>query len=120
MGNLHQKKEFCGFTYSEDERKLEVLVEGFSFNLIENGNDLFDFANEMHNCVNSYASSIRKHECNILQMQDENRKSVACIEVRDKKLVQAKGVCNAPLEGRVKDAVKKWMDICELDEEENL
>lgn len=119
-GKRRLKKEFHGFTYSEDERKLETEVDGYSFNLIENGKDLRNFADEMHNCVRSYGKQIINNNCNILRVKDKNGKAVACLEVREKKLVQAKGVCNASLDGLVKDAVKKWVVICGLEEGENL
>ena len=92
--------------YTED---LECEINGFRFELPRYTDELADIGREMHNCVASYISNTKHHDCTIIVVRKDNR-CVACIEVdkNGKSINQALGINNERLTGDIRVAVILW------------
>ena len=75
------------FTYTDDQKKLEDDIDGYSFRLPENSYQLCEIGTSLHNCVASYASLVKKKDCTIVYAT-KNDKYKICIEVRGNEVWQ--------------------------------
>ena len=71
-------------------RRLSMQLDHIRFYLPERSKTLYDAGIALHNCVSSYAGRVRDGETHIVLMADECGKLVACIEVKDGEIRQAK------------------------------
>ncbi len=60
------------------------------FFLPETNKDLNYTSDIMHNCVRTYDEAILKQNCNVVYYTNENGKLLACIEVKNNRITQAK------------------------------
>ena len=67
------------------------------------------YGEAFHNCVVSYCIDVVKKRSLILAMKRDN-KYVACIEVQQRRVVQALGPCNQKLPAEVREVLRKWAD----------
>ena len=68
----------------------------------------------MHNCVfNCYTERMQRKDCTIYYLQKDER-YLACIEVRNERVVQARGMCNGHLQGDLFETVTSWCARHEL------
>ena len=65
---------------------------------------------EFHNCVYRYAKEASNAMCHIAFMADDKGKLVACLEIREDKLVQAKLKYNNPVfnDMNINNAIIDW------------
>ena len=93
--------------YTED---LECEINGFRFELPRHTDELAEIGREMHNCVASYTSKTKYHDCTIIVVRKDNC-CVACIEIdrSGNNIKQALGVNNERLTGDVRIAVILWV-----------
>lgn len=95
-------------TYSNYEKSLEDNINGFEFRLPEDTYKLIDVGNNMHMCVGSlYSDKAVEKKCTIVVVTYLN-KYVACIEVKNNSIVQAKGPFNSRLKGDVFNSIIEW------------
>lgn len=100
----------CSITFdlTEDELGREEETPEGAFKVARTGKDLFDISENMHNCVfRCYTKSMQRKDCTIYYLQQED-KYLACIEARDNRVVQAKGMCNGVLKGNLLETVASW------------
>ena len=71
------------FKYSEEQKKLEDKIDGYSFCLPKDSWQLCEIGTNLHNCVASYADDVLKKRCTIVYASKENEYKI-CIEVNDK------------------------------------
>ena len=95
------------FKYSEEERKLEDDIDGYSFRLPRNSNQLCEIGTSLHNCVASYADQISKKECTIIYVT-KNDKYKICIEVRGKEIFQERVDRNDCPDEEEERILQKW------------
>ncbi len=95
--------------YSAEETKREAEYNGYTVHTAEDTDKLFDIGNKMHICVGSYGDMAVEKKTTIYYITDQNGKYAACIEVKNNKLLQAKGYCNNSLAGDVAEVVKSWV-----------
>ncbi len=97
------------FKYSNEQKKLEDDIEGFSFRLPKDSYQLCEIGTALHNCVASYAENIQKQECTIVYVQ-KNGEYKICIEVRGNEIVQERIDRNASPSEEEKAVLEKWHD----------
>ncbi|MBO5117523.1 MAG: PcfJ domain-containing protein, partial [Treponema sp.] len=97
------------FKYSNEQKKLEDDIEGFSFRLPKDSYQLCEIGTALHNCVASYAENVQKQECTIVYVQ-KNGEYKICIEVRGNEIVQERIDRNASPSEEEKAVLEKWHD----------
>lgn len=94
------------------KRRLQMQLDSGSLKtfLPKHSHELDRVSAEFHNCVKTYSRRVLAKECNIVLMTDDKGKLLACLEVRDGALVQAKLRYNrqVALDGAVNSAVYDW------------
>ena len=80
------------------------------FFLPETNQDLKYTSEIMHNCVRTYDFKILRQKCNIVYYTDDNGKLIACIEVKNDVVVQAKLCFNKPVhnDAEVNKIILEW------------
>ena len=107
----HQREE--GFPLEVPEhirRRLTMQVDQLRFYLPEHSRELMQIGDELHNCVRTYDENMRVGKSYIVPVTDDNGKLVACLEVRESQLVQAKLKHNKPVSDNreLNGEVIKW------------
>jgi hypothetical protein len=94
--------------YSEDEKKWEKEIDASKeIVLAPNTHYLVEVGTKMNICVGSYNELALTKKCNILVLK-EKEEPVVCMEVREKRLVQAKMKHNNRPTGDYRDDVINW------------
>lgn len=90
--------------------KYECKIGKYIFLYPEKIDDIRSEAVSQNNCVASYAQSVIDGKCHILFMRkkEEPDKSLVTIEVKNNKIVQAKGRFNRDLTNEEEVTVEKW------------
>lgn len=90
--------------------KLEVDNVLYSIKQIQNSEELYLEGKNLNHCVYSYNRFCKDNICEIFSLRKENNKSLITIEVRNGKVVQARGAYNRPLETFERSIISKWAD----------
>nr|DAU16190.1 MAG TPA: PcfJ like protein [Caudoviricetes sp.] len=97
---LRNKEKHPDYSFDNEtapiRRRLAMQQDRIQFFLPDCSKVLYDAGKTLHNCVGSYAQKVRKGETHIVLMSDDRGKLVACIEVTDGAIKQAKLDCNQP------------------------
>lgn len=96
-------------SYTTAEKKYVDSREGYSIVLPKDTDELRSYGKAFHNCVASYCESVLEKRTLILAMK-QGKKFIACLEVRQNRLVQALGPCNQKLPMTVGDILCRWAD----------
>lgn len=113
---LRHKEEHPDYAFDNEtapiRRRLAMQQDRIQFFLPECSRVLYDAGKTLHNCVGSYAQKVRKGETHIVLMSDDRGKLVACIEVADGAIKQAKLDRNQPVSKRpeVNAEIITWAD----------
>ena len=75
------------FTYTDEQKKLEDDIDGYCFRLPENSYELCEIGTSLHNCVATYASSVKDKACTIVYATKDDKYEI-CIEVRKNEVWQ--------------------------------
>ncbi len=94
-------------SYTNEERKYEDNIDGYQFLLPKDTDALNEYGRCFHNCVASYRDNVLEKRSLIFAMK-RKEKYIACIEVRQRRVVQAKGPCNQELSADVMEVLRKW------------
>lgn len=95
--------------YTESEQNYIDNIDGYRFLLPSGTDELWGYGEAFHNCVVSYCNDVVAKRTLILAIKRED-KYVACIEVQQRRVVQAKGPCNQSLPAEVQEVLRKWAD----------
>lgn len=95
------------FSYTQAEKKLEDDIEGYSFRLPESSYKLCDIGNALHNCVATYADSVKEKSSTIVYAVKDNEYKI-CIEVSGNEIIQERVDHNAKPEGQEKKVLEIW------------
>nr|DAS58748.1 MAG TPA: PcfJ like protein [Caudoviricetes sp.] len=91
---IRRREEYPDYIFDNDiapvRRRLAMQLDRVHFYLPERSFALRDAGDVLHNCVGTYAKQVRDGETHIVLMADERGKLVACIEVKDGTIRQAK------------------------------
>jgi hypothetical protein len=94
--------------YTEDEKTLEKEIsENLCFSLVPDTHYLVEVGSRMNICVGSYGDYAYSKQCDIIVLK-ENEQPVVCIEIRGKKLVQAKTKHNGRPNKKLKNEIITW------------
>ena len=91
---------------------MERTIGDYAFIYPKNTQEIKDEAVGQNNCVASYIVKVLRGECDILFLRekDNQTKSLATLEVRNGKIVQARQRFNYPVTAEQKKAIDKWND----------
>lgn len=112
-----KKKEFDekGYPIKPPEsvrRRLQMQIASdcMRFYLPTHTRELRAAGEELHNCVGGYGDRILRNRCNVVFMTDDSGKPLACLEVANGCLIQAKLKFNRPVskDARANGAVIDW------------
>lgn len=95
------------FKYSVEQEELEDDIDGYSFRLPKTNFQMCEIGTSLHNCVASYADSVRKKNCTIVYAK-KNEEYKICIELREKRICQERIDRNAEPAAEEKNVLKKW------------
>lgn len=89
----------------------------YSFLLPQKPRDLVDEGTSLHHCVASYVDDVIRQNCMIIFMRtnQELEKSHVTIEVRNRRIVQARGQSNRQCSQEEKDAIRAWANAKDLE-----
>lgn len=92
------------------DKSLEYSYQDYKFIYPKSTSEIKDEAVQQNNCVSSYIQNVIDGKCHILFMRkkDNLSKSLVTIEVRDDKIVQAKGKYNRDVNEREQEAIDKY------------
>lgn len=101
------------------DKTLEYTCDDYKFIYPTTTQDIKDEAMQQNNCVASYIKKVIDGQCHILFMRkkDDLDHSLVTIEVRDNKIVQAKGKFNRDVTNEELEAINKWNKKFEKKEE---
>ena len=86
--------------------RVEETKDG-TFRIAHSGAELKEVGALFHNCVFSYTEMMNNKMCTIYYLVQQG-KARACLEVRDKMIMQASGPCNRRLDKDATTAVLEW------------
>jgi hypothetical protein len=91
---LHELKEQnIIISYEDDEKKVEENYNDYAFKLVKDTHELQRVGKTMHHCVYGYKERALSKKCTIVVLKEKEDLKI-CIELNDKKIVQAKGFYN--------------------------
>ena len=93
--------------YSKESKKFCVSIDSYKIQLPKNGQELYDWAQKLHNCMAGYFQRISSRETILYCFFQENTPKFA-VEISDGKIIQASGVCNDRLSSDENDILSKW------------
>lgn len=96
--------------YTENHSYLEKNISDYSFIYPKKIQDIKDEAVQQSNCVASYIDRVLDNQCHImfLRKKDNPKKSLVTLEVRDNKIVQARGPYNRMPTEEEKEVIHRW------------
>ena len=111
--NEKKKIEEAGYSLEVPEhvvKRLQMQMDMVKFYLPNHSNELKRGSDIFHNCVRTYSRQVLKKQCQIVYMTDDDGRLMACLEIRENRLVQAKLKYNKPVsnDSAVNGAVVDW------------
>lgn len=122
LGKLHdwlaekvEEQKKIGFNFEVPEpirRRLMMQKDSVRFFLPEKSIELSAAGKELHNCVGTYEIRMAENRLQIVFVADDNGKLVACLEVKNNELVQAKLKYNKPVsrDAKINAEVTEWAE----------
>jgi hypothetical protein len=101
------KHENFTISYSEKEKLLEKKDEKYEFLLPKSTHDLIDIGNVLDICVGSYDNKALAKQSIIVNML-KDKTSVACIEIENNRIIQAKTKRNGFPDGEIRKKILDW------------
>jgi hypothetical protein len=95
--------------YTAAELARQGTYGGYTVSVVEDTHTLRNIGMFMHICVGSYRQMAMEKRTTIYCMTDRDGRYQACMEIVGNRLIQAKGCCNAMLDGDVAEAVRNWV-----------
>ncbi|SEH44268.1 PcfJ domain-containing protein [Selenomonas sp. KH1T6] len=93
--------------YTDKEKAYADEIDGYRFVLPKESDDLRIYGKRFHNCVSSYRLAVLERKSLIMAMVQEDR-YIACIEIQQRRVVQAFGPCNQQLSPPIQEVIKHW------------
>lgn len=108
--NLMRMGEFAKAKFEYDEKTKEACkqIKEYSVKLPSNGKELYEWANELNNCLASYIDSVMRQKTTIYGFFEGDKLKFA-VEIREQKLIQAKAKNNRDIDDGQKRVVDIWM-----------
>jgi hypothetical protein len=100
-------------SYANGEKKYEKSIQTYRFELAKDTHQLIDVGELLNICVGSYGSDAVKKICTIVLMYEElKNEPIACIELRNDTIVQAKLAYNERPDLTLSAVIKHWANEC--------
>jgi len=97
--------------YTGEERELDQIIGNYHFQLAESIFSLIDTGSTMNICVGGYSDSAYKKERTIVIVKDiKNDKPIACIDLQENRIVEAKLSHNRLPHGEIKELIIHWAE----------
>lgn len=109
LGALLTPEKNMEFQYTDKELGYAGKIKGYQIVLPKDTNELRRYGRIFHNCVASYVSSVLEKLTIILALK-KGEKYIACLEVKQNRLVQAKGPCNQGLARDIDEILCLWAE----------
>lgn len=106
----HKDMQNQRLTYSKQELKPCIEANTYQVKLPKSGKELFDWADELHNCMAGYFEMIKNHETIIYCFFQEDI-LIFAVEICDNEVVQASGKYNANLTTKEHHVLTKWFEL---------
>lgn len=97
--------------------QMQITSDCMRFYLPTHTRELRAAGEELHNCVGGYGKRILQNMCNVVFMTDDSGKLLACLEVANGRLIQAKLKFNCPVskDARANGAVIDWCEAAGIE-----
>ncbi len=95
------------FKYTEEQKKLEDKIDGYSFCLPKDSWQLCEIGTALHNCVASYVDDVREKRSTIVYATKDDEYKL-CIEVSKNEIRQERADRNASPSKAEKEILAKW------------
>ncbi|MCR4643872.1 MAG: PcfJ domain-containing protein [Oscillospiraceae bacterium] len=105
--------ETIEYTMYQHER-LDHIVNGITYRLAKDTDELYEVGSRMHNCVATYCDDALRGKSLIVVGRDEKHVPVLCIELNGFSLVQLKADRNAIPAGDLAEAALRWADAAQV------
>lgn len=101
------------------DKNLEFSYKDYTLIYPKTTQDIKDEAVQQNNCVSSYIKNVIDGNCHIMFMRrkDKLEDSLVTIEIRNNKIVQAKGKFNREVTPQEQLFINKWNDVFNREEE---
>jgi len=96
-------------TYLHGQAKAKAKISHYYVKLPYTGAELFEWAEDLHNCLSGYFEEIRDNKTTIYGFFNENSIEFA-VEISNKRIKQASGVCNKKLTDTQNEALNTWFN----------
>lgn len=106
----HKDMKNQSLAYSKQDMKPCIEANTYQVKLPKSGKELFDWADELHNCMAGYFEMIKNNETIIYCFFQENILMFA-VEISDKTVVQASGKYNSDLTVKQNEIFTKWFEL---------
>ena len=105
-----KEKEVIGKTIDTSKHNLKpcVTIDNYSVSLPKTGDELYDWAGQLQNCMASYFEAIKMNETSIYCFFKNDSIDFA-VEMKNKHVAQANGIANARLNPDQKKVLTKWL-----------
>lgn len=112
-----------GFGYSEKEKELEEMKDGYVIRLAESPNDLAYIGKELSNCVRGYTNAVRKRN-SLVMVLEKQHVPLVCIELKVRtdgfSLEQASGYGNSLMSNKQVSRIAEWIKKHKIRDVHNL
>lgn len=105
-----RKKEILGKDIATNKINLKpcVHIDDYEVKLPKKGDELYQWANDLSNCMASYFNTIQNNQT-LIYCFFINEKIDFAIEIRNNLVIQASGLHNATLDASQKEVLGKWI-----------
>ena len=105
-----KEKEIIGKTIDTSKHNLKscVKIDNYSVALPKTGDELYEWAGQLQNCMASYFKAITNNETSIYCFL-KNENIDFAVEISNKHVLQASGIANARLNPNQKKVLTKWL-----------
>lgn len=96
-------------TYLHGQAKAKAKIFHYYVKLPHTGAELLEWAEDLHNCLSGFFEEIRDNKTTVYGFFNNDAIEFA-VEVANKRIRQASGVCNKKLTDTQNEALKTWFD----------
>lgn len=96
------------YEYTNEQLQAETTIDGYDINIIKTQKELKMLGNDLYNCVGSYTDLGNDKA---IYRVSKDKISVACVDVRNNAVVEAKGKYNRYIGDELNNIMIQWMDM---------
>lgn len=119
-----QKKRFQyiqdqNLKYLKEDMKACIEIDTYQVKLAQNGKELFEWAESLHNCMAGYFEDMQSKRTLIYCFFQE-KELIFAVEVSDSRIMQASGKYNSDLTSQENRVMIKWFELSFKQEKEGI